>query len=110
MQKVLSPAPNTLYSPNWPALKSKPLAHGLVLELQAQRARVDGLVDHLGDGGEERLVDVHDAASSGSAAASPGRRAAMSIACRISTRSWPAWQTRVQRPQPVQSTSPNLSG
>ncbi len=23
MQKVLSPAPNTLYSPNWPALKSK---------------------------------------------------------------------------------------
>ena len=24
MQKVLSPAPNTLYSPNWPALKVKP--------------------------------------------------------------------------------------
>ncbi len=24
MQKVLSPAPKTLYSPNWPALKSKP--------------------------------------------------------------------------------------
>ena len=51
MQKVLSPAPKTLYSPNWPALKSKSLAHGLVLELQAQRARVGGLVDHLGDGG-----------------------------------------------------------
>ena len=25
MQKVLSPAPNTLYSPNWPALKEKSL-------------------------------------------------------------------------------------
>ena len=24
MQKVDSPAPNTLYSPNWPALKVKP--------------------------------------------------------------------------------------
>ena len=47
-------------------LEVEALAHGLVLELQAQGARVGGLVDQLGDGGEERLVDVHDAASSGS--------------------------------------------
>ncbi len=45
MQKVASPAPKTEYSPNWPARNSNERAERLVLELQAQRARVGGLVD-----------------------------------------------------------------
>ena len=65
-------------------LEVEGLAQGLVLELEAQGARVERLVDDLGDGGELRLVDVHEATGSGpasAASAASGRRAAMSIAC-----------------------------
>ena len=83
--------------------EARTIAQGRIGELEAQGARVDRLVDDADDGREVWLVDVHGATCSGC-------RAATSIAARISTRSWPAWQTRVQRPQPVHSTSPNLSG